>query len=488
MKRDQISIKWTLFTYLISFVAILLLILWLFQIVFLGRFYQRIKTKAITSAAENIAKNIDNKNLTVLLEEISQQNNMSIRIINDQGLDLCGVELTPNSIIHKMPLNKIFYYFFQIQKEGRPTFEIVIDERLKNKRFDYKQFKGNFHPAENTKTHTMVYAKRAIQNDGTYILILLSSMISPVDATVETLRIQLFYITLLLLFLAILLALFISKKISKPIIEINKVAKELANNNLFPVSVFRGRGYQEITELSNTLNYAAKELSKVENLRRELIANVSHDLRTPLTLIIGYGEIMRDIPYENTSENVQIIIDEAKRLERLVNDMLHISKLQSGTQTLTISTFNLTDMIRDILKRYQKLVEQDHYIIHFIYTEDVYVNADEVKITQVIYNLINNAITYTGIDKKVILYQNEHQGFVKVEIMDTGEGIPPKMLPYIWDRYYKIERKHRRAIVGNGLGLSIVRKILDLHGGDYGVESVQGQGSTFWFILKTVTI
>ncbi|MFQ8601435.1 MAG: sensor histidine kinase, partial [Oscillospiraceae bacterium] len=234
----------------------------------------------------------------------------------------------------------------------------------------------------------------------------------------------------------------------------------------------------------DTLNYAAEELSKVEGLRRELIANVSHDLRTPLTMISGYGEVMRDLPGENTPENVQIIIDEARRLTSLVNDMLDISKFQSGTQKLHRTRFNLTQAIRDTLGRYNKLTEKDGYAISFASDQEVYVHADELRISQVVYNFINNAITYTGPDKCIYLRQLVEGNSVKIEVRDTGEGIDPDKLQYIWDRYYKVDKAHKRAQIGTGLGLSIVKSILDLHGARYGVKSKTGEGSIFWFELQ----
>ena len=143
----------------------------------------------------------------------------------------------------------------------------------------------------------------------------------------------------------------------------------------------------------------------MENLRRELIANMSHDLRTPLTMISGYGEVMRDIPGENTPENVQIIIDETKRLTNLVNDMLDLSKLQAGVQELNAVSMNLTDEIRSIIERYETLLKQDEYDIRFEYREDVIIQGDVIKLDQVIYNLINNAINYSGEDHQVIVKQ-----------------------------------------------------------------------------------
>ena len=140
----------------------------------------------------------------------------------------------------------------------------------------------------------------------------------------------------------------------------------------------------EVNELNNTLNYAAKELKKVESLQHELIANISHDLRTPLTMITGYGEVMRDLPGENTPENIQIIIDEANRLNMLVTDLLDISKIQSGATTLNCEIFSLTMLIKDMFQRYNKLKEQEGYSLTFEYDEEIFVNADQSKIGQVV--------------------------------------------------------------------------------------------------------
>ena len=273
----------------------------------------------------------------------------------------------------------------------------------------------------------------------------------------------------------------LSQKISHPIILVNHSAKELAKGN-YSIE-FAGKDYREIAELSETLNYAARELEKTETLRKELIANVSHDLRTPLTMIIAYAEVMRDLPGENTPENIQVVIDESSRLTNLVNDMLDISKLQAGVMERNSSVYNLTESIKSVLERYNKLKEQDGYIIDFQYQKDVMVKADEFKMYQVIYNLVNNAINYTGTDKKVEVRQMIKNHTVRIEVADTGEGIAAEALPYVWDRYYKVDKTHRRAVMGTGLGLSIVKNILILHESAYGVESQQGKGSTFWFEL-----
>ena len=177
---------------------------------------------------------------------------------------------------------------------------------------------------------------------------------------------------------------------SRSLIGLNASAKEMAGGN-FDVH-FDGTDYREVAELSDTLNMTARELGKSERLRRELIANVSHDLRTPLTMIIAYAEVMRDLPGENSPENVQVVIDEAERLTNLVNDMLDISKLQAGVMEKNATVYNLTESIQSVFARYNKLKEQDGYKIDFSYDQMVMVEADEYKIFQVIYNLVINAI------------------------------------------------------------------------------------------------
>ena len=198
-------------------------------------------------------------------------------------------------------------------------------------------------------------------------------------------------------------------------------------------------------------------------------------------MIKGYGEVMRDLPGENTPENVQIIIDEASRLSTLVTDLLDLSKLQAGALTLESDVFSLTDSIKNIFKRYSKLKEQDGYKIEFESNQDVLIYGDELKMSQVIYNLVNNAVNYVGEDKTVIVKQVVTGDRVRVEVIDHGAGIPKDKLDYIWDRYYKVDKMHKSAVIGTGLGLSIVKNILDLHNATYGVESKEGQGSNFWF-------
>ena len=304
----------------------------------------------------------------------------------------------------------------------------------------------------------------------------------PVRPTLETMQ-WLFALVVVIILLATgIVGTTMAKSISEPIIETNLAARELSRSR-YARPPHCG-GYREIAELNDTLIRTAEDLRRVEDLQRELIANISHDLRTPLTMIEGYAEVMRDIPDEATPENLQIIIDESNRLSSMVNEVLDFSRLRSGTLELQMTDFSLTDLIREIVTRISKMTQAEGYHLVFEPDADYRVTADSGRISQVIYNLVGNALTYTGEDKTVLIEQRNEDEWVRIRISDSGEGIPREELPYIWDRYYRSRENHRRAVIGSGLGLNICRGILENHHVDFGVVSEPGLGTTFWFRLK----
>lgn len=367
------------------------------------------------------------------------------------------------------------YSYYKEAKNSDDAGVIYIDEVQDN------WFSGLGRRDREPDADSVVYT-RLFDLDGKSYMVILTTQISPVESIVATIRYLLIAVTGILIIIGIFIAILASRRISKPITETTKLARRLAEKD-YDLK-FDNTGYKEVNELNHTLSYAAAELKKVDSLQRELIANISHDLRTPLTMITGYGEVMRDLPGENTPENIQIIIDEANRLNMLVTDLLDISKIQSGATQLSPEEFSITDLIKQLFTRYNKLKEQDGYNFIFDYDEDITVTADFSKINQVIYNLMNNAINYAGEDKTVIVRQKREEGKVIIEVEDHGKGIDREHLENIWDRYYKVDKAHRSSVVGTGLGLSIVKNILDLHNTRYGVRSVLDEGSVFWFELN----
>ncbi len=437
------------------FALVTVALLWVFQIFLLTPFYQAIKTTEAKRISEQVARRLDSDELMSAAYELCAGTGASIFVSDELGREYVGYKygFTTESLAYGLSRMERAALFEEVNLLGG-EYTRIFSERL------------------------LLYAVTARTPAGNHRLVIIETEITPLASTVETLTVQLLCLTLILLPLGITLAVVISRRIAKPITEITESAKRLGGGN-YSVH-FEGRGSREVSGLADTLNFAADELSKTDGLRRELLANVSHDLRTPLTMIKGYAEVMRDLPGENTPENVQIIIDEAGRLNDLVNDLLDLSRLEAGVLELQKDRFNLTGSIREILTRYDKLA---NFKFPFEPKEEAYITADKLKISQVVYNLVNNAVNYAGEDKTVSLTQEVLDGNVRISVTDTGEGIPADKLQDIWDRYYKVDREHRRAQVGTGLGLSIVKNVLDLHGGSYGVISELGKGSTFWFQL-----
>lgn len=523
MKHKKLSIKWKIFAYLLTLSAILLLVLWVCQTVYLEKFYKYIKEQDLKKSVELLTDAVKSDGPEEAIREIARDNELSVLIVDSDGRELYSEQFVPVSAIQSLTQEQLQMYYDEVIEDGGIV-EFNSNDELKKEEsrqenieqdkeeFDFKKREEMFNkpvpevsgesvnmgmmfmpermgrPIEEHLLkyvqggeESMVFAK-IIEIEDEDVMLLATVKLTPVDATVQTLRVQLVYISIIIIVLSLILALIISRSVSKSIIKVNESAKKLAKGNYNVI--FDGKDYMEIEQLSDTLNYTASELAKTENLQRELLANVSHDLRTPLTMIIAYSEVMRDLPGENTPENVQVVIEEAQRLTNLVNDMLDISKLQAGVLQMEQKEYDLTDSINGVMERYVKLKEQENYQIQFRYENHVMVCADEYKIFQVLYNLINNAINYTGEDKRVVVEQIVKDKKVRIEVRDSGIGIPKDELGNVWERYYKVDKVHKRAVQGTGLGLSICKNILKLHGASYGVESEEGKGSTFWFELN----
>ena len=214
--------------------------------------------------------------------------------------------------------------------------------------------------------------------------IFLFTSLEDIGTTTSLIKNQLIYVTLLAILFSIIIALFLSRRIAKPISDMTKKAEKLAEGN-YNVQ-FTTTGIKEIDELANTLNYLEQEVSKTDEYRRDLMANVSHDLKTPLTMIKAYAEMIRDITLDNkekTKENLNVIIDETDRLNILVNDILELSKLQNNQDNLNIEKFDIVELINDILKRYQIIKETENYNLILESPSSIIVKADKKRISKI---------------------------------------------------------------------------------------------------------
>ncbi len=478
--RPLPGIRQKMMIFLVVFVCFILAMLWICQIFLLNDFYRFFKTRSANKAAETVVSHLDSEDLESTLNQLAVQNGLCILLLDEKLNTVYSAEGQSFCIIHTARSRDLHWWCSRAPEDGTAQ----LDQFDMTSPFEMDQPGGRQRERDRERgSQVLLYVRRITLPDGGSGYLLLNAVISPVDATVSTLKSQLIIITVIVLVGAVLLAFLLSRNFSRPIIETTTNARELSHSRF--TRARHADSYREIHELNDTLEKAAQELSQVEHLQHELIANISHDLRTPLTMIGGYAEIMRDLPGEVTAENMQVIIDETGRLSTLVNELLDFSRMEAGMTTLNRQPFSLTDTVQGIVSRCATLLAKDGYIIRFDPAENLTVMADEGRIEQVVYNLVNNALTYTGEDKTVCLVQSLHEGRARLEVRDSGKGIPEEELPLIWNRYYRAKESHKRAVQGSGLGLSIVRTILENHGAPYGVTSKQGEGTCFWFELET---
>lgn len=483
--RPGVSIRWKLIVYFAIFVAIALLVTWIFQVYLLNNFYELVKRREMVNSAKALALHIEKEDLNIHAYDQALDGVMTVAVYRFDGKNptqIVNVDATGQAGI-ALPAHQLSNYYYKAsQNSGSFTGKF----KLGGVEADQPKFpffiKGEQSNASNIR---LVHLQLVEGEDKSIYMIVLNASLQPLSTTVQILQTQFLWICTILLICAGFMVFYLYRHISSPLVKMNEAAKQLAHGR-YDVT-FSGEGYRETHELADTLNYASHELSRLDRLQKELIANISHDLRTPLTMIKGYSEVMRDIPGENTAENIQVVIDETTRLSELVNDLLDLSKIQSGSRKAVFEDFDLTAAVEEVMKRYDAFTAPQGYHITFEADDRVTVFADRSMILQVLYNLINNAVNYTGDDLSVSVQQSIRNGRVRISISDTGQGIAPEEIPQIWNRYYKVDKVHRRAMIGTGLGLSIVKGVLELHNAAYGVESEVGKGSTFWFELDILT-
>ena len=474
-EKVGVSLKGKIGLYLFVFAAVLLTLLFVFQMMLLEPMYEHEKIDSVKKTGDAIANAIDEDDLTDLLFATSMHNDTCISVTyNDASLTEGNQFCTVFSNMSTETKSELIGYA-SVSKNN--TYVAVHDRSLG---------KGSSRDTDSS-FKDIIYTRIVKADDGDAIIMVYSG-ISPVSATRSTLSVQLLYITLMIVAAIVILTFLINRNIAKPLTEINQSAKQLPQGR-YEVNPKTNK-YREAEELNETLAQAANDIQKADKAKRDLIANVSHDLRTPLTMISGYGEMMRDLPGEKTDENCQVIIDEAQRLNVLVNDLLDLSRLQENKIRLEKTIFDLSAMLDQQLKKYDVYTYQEGFNIEHYLLGEVLINVDLKRMEQVFNNFMTNAINYSGKNKHIVVRETLSQdgSEVKVEIQDFGEGIAKDKINDIWDRYYKIDKEHIRAVQGSGIGLSIVKQVLELHGFKYGVISDEGKGSTFWFKCPVIHV
>jgi signal transduction histidine kinase len=465
-----------LWIYFALFAALLMGILWFLQIFFLGAYYQEMKINETLKIAGAIVEKYGQEGLFEEIARVMRRNDMYIQIeahIDDAYLTLYSPYYNESAAGDgEGESNPVPFpvYSNEIQ---------AIREQLMTQNYhDATRFMSN--PMRDARM--LAYCTYLDRTAGQEVLLYVFSPLYPVESTIEILAGQLRYITVISLVLAFLLSFYISHIVTKPLTNITKSAAQLAEGHYGVI--FEGGRYSEIIKLSDTLNYTSQRLARADNMQKDLIANVSHDLRTPLTMVKSYAEMIRDLSGDDPvkrNEHLRVIIDEADRLNLLVSDLLELSQLQSGRQALSFTSFPMRETIENLLQSYRIFAEREGFELSFRANGEGFVTGDEGKIKQVLSNLITNAIKFSGDGRRVEIELLENDGAARCTVRDHGVGIHKRDLKNIWQRYQKASGNYLRTAEGTGLGLSIVKEILIMHDAEFGVDSEPGVGSAFWF-------
>lgn len=446
-------------------VILIMLGLWLLQTVFLSAFYEGMKIAEIHNIGSDLMASYD-KGLDSFIETADRaayRNSIRIHLLSDSG------KTTYYSDDHS---------FLSREKGHTPPDFLTLKKEMG------ARIGTSFDRMTQTKDGRKNLVYFACLEGPNYLYI--STPIVPMDSTVNILRVQLLYTSLIALIISVLVSYFLARRITKPIESLVLDAAAFAKGD-YSVR-FKQYHYQEINSLSDTLNRASEDLASLEKERNNLVANVSHDLRTPLTIIKSHAELVRDISWNQTEKrekHLAIIIEESEKLTDMINEILDISKLRTEIEFKSV---NLSQLIASVVGRFPK----EDLTIEANIEEDLFVKGNSLRLEQAIYNFLANAIQHgngcVSLNLFSIITRGEKQS-LRCEIFNPGTPLNHSLKEKIWDRYYRSDYvgsdAHHQREVG-GLGLSIAREILDIHGASYGVDSTEG-GNIFWFELGIQT-
>lgn len=482
MKPNSFGKK--LWLYFLLFAALILGALWLLQTVFLQSLYDGMAINGTRRLAKKIAAQIDSEDFEERLDDWASEGSVLIFLTDQEGNILYSTD-EHSSVYQKKPEHE----------EGRQEDE---KEDEKEDQQDSKSRARHDLPAKYHKFLERLKESPAGQVDYTTgsgsayiygqllerasgsepVVLYMSAPLGGAGAAVDILRMQLLWVTLASLALATVLAWLIARQFARPVAAITYQARCLPGGD--PRVPYEPGFCRELDEVSLALKDTAGTLRRLENARRELLANVSHDLRTPLTMIKGYAELVREISWsdeEKREQDLGVIIRETDRLTALVNDILEYSAAQSAGQKAELGPLDLSRLIGGVLEQFAPLARQRDCEITGDVPPGLRVQADGKYMGRVLYNLLDNGLRYAK--ERLVVTAKVRSGMAHVEVKDDGPGIPPEELPLVWERYFTSKQRGGRG--SSGLGLAITKELLSAQKARFGVNSQVGGGTAFWF-------
>ena len=467
-----------------------ILLCWFINNTFLEDYYFMNKQRILVEAYYQVghlleAENIDAEAIGIELEKMGAKNNITYIIMqSSQGV--------PQAVYYNVQDPRTMEDILLPYLFGIGDSEIIKS----NENYSLRR-------ATDTRYHTSYLELSGGLADGAYMLIR-----TPLESIQESVDISnkfLGYAGVIVIVLSTLAMIFITKKFTRPILELADISEKMSNLN-FDVKYER-HDKDEIGVLGNSMNKlsaklettiselksANNELEKdiaqkiqIDEMRKDFLSNVSHELKTPIALIQGYAEGLLDGINDDDKESRQfyceVIIDEADKMNKMVKKLLTLNQIEFGNNQTTLERFDLNELIKGVLQSVEILAKQNEIQISYHEKEPVYVWADEYQIEEVITNYISNAIHHAAYEKKIDIRIERREAVVRVCVFNTGDKIPEEDLDKVWIKFYKVDKARTREYGGSGIGLSIVRAIMDAHNRECGVKNCEN-GVEFWFEL-----
>ena len=442
-KFDVNSIRTTTLFSFVLFALLLVFVLWCLSNFFISTYFEKARSQEVLPTAEALKTQYrqDRENFETYAVQTAGSNGIYIRIASkNEVLEYDGTRSVRDTGMFSSDIDRVLVKLADSQNES--VTETIVEG----------------------SSPRLVYASY-ISSPTEPSIIYIIAPLHPDEVTIRILKDLLIYISIILLALSFLLAYALSGRITDPIEHLTEAATELSQGK-YDVT-FDGSQFTETKELARALSKASYEMEKTDFYQKEII-DISGDDK------------------DKRNADLQIIISETERLNRLVSDMLSVSNLQSNNVELHMETFDLTEAARDVYESFRVLQDSEGFEIQFHPCKPTYVVGDRSRLTQVMNNFVSNAVKYSGDNKFVDIRLVKASRKITFHCIDHGMGIPSDEISHVWDKYYRTSANHRRGIEGTGLGLSIVKGILSLHNAKYGVESEEGKGSDFWFEMETV--
>ena len=485
------SFRTKLWLYFVLFAAVIFSLLWILQTVGLQRFYDGMMENNIRNAAKIMTAAAGSDDFFNIVDRLSFEDSLLVYITDTAG-----------NVYYSSDAYRP--YFRQMGRPGPGGRENPFRRdapggfppgAIRNLPDGYDTFLEKLAASENgtveyVSNNTFIHGSRISldeddddEDDIKEAVLYVAGTLGAVGAAASIIRTQLLWVTVLSLVLGFVIAWLIARRFAKPINQLTEQAGMLSGDHY--EERFQKGFCRELDDLNDSLSKSAEELSEAREYQKELLANVSHDLRTPLTMIKGYTEMVRDISWEDEkqrNEDCSVILKEADRMTALVNEILEYSRLQEKNPELHFTQVDLSALTEDVTDRFEPLFRNDGGTIERNITPGCLVEGDPDMLERVVFNLIDNAIRHSKAPDMRVGVSVYQDGKVHLEVTDHGAGIAPDDLPHIWEKYYTTRQRGGKGV--SGLGLSIVKQIAALHHAETSVQSKVGEGSTFGFHIN----